>query len=75
MARRGAARTVNSIITSAYWEVGRRIVQEEQKGHHKAGYGERLIDRDELVAGRDDGDARCATCLAPGPADELLLAC
>jgi len=44
-ARRGAARTVNAIIASAYWETGRRIVQEEQKGHEKAGYGERLIDR------------------------------
>ncbi len=45
MARRGAAREVNSIIASAYWEVGRRIVQEEQKGREKAGYGERLMDR------------------------------
>jgi predicted nuclease of restriction endonuclease-like (RecB) superfamily len=44
-ARRGAARTVNAIITSAYWEIGRRIVQEEQNGREKAGYGERLIDR------------------------------
>ena len=44
-ARRGAARTVNSIITSAYWEIGRRIVQEEQNGREKAGYGEQLIDR------------------------------
>jgi hypothetical protein len=34
-ARRGAARTVNSIITSAYWEVGRRIVQEEQRGDER----------------------------------------
>jgi hypothetical protein len=32
MSRRGAARTVNSIISSAYWEIGRRIVQEEQNG-------------------------------------------
>jgi hypothetical protein len=45
MARRGAARSVNSIITSAYWEVGRRIVQDEQKGDERAEYGERLIDR------------------------------
>jgi len=45
VARRGAARAVNSIITSAYGEVGRRIVQEEQHGNEKAGYGEGLIDR------------------------------
>ena len=44
-ARRGAARTVNSIITSAYWEIGRRIVREEQKGRQRAAYGEQLIDR------------------------------
>ncbi len=44
MARR-AARTVNFIITSAYWEVGRRIVQEEQNGNERAGYGVGLIDR------------------------------
>ena len=44
-ARLGAARAVNSLIASAYWEVGRRIVQEEQKGREKAGYGDRLIAR------------------------------
>jgi predicted nuclease of restriction endonuclease-like (RecB) superfamily len=44
-ARAGAARAVNSVITSAYWEIGRRIVQEEQSGSEKAGYRERLIDR------------------------------
>src|SRR6266540_2919823 len=31
-ARKGAARTVNSIITVTYWEVGRRIVEYEQQG-------------------------------------------
>jgi predicted nuclease of restriction endonuclease-like (RecB) superfamily len=44
-ARRGAARTVNAILTSTYWEIGKRIVQEEQQGREKAGYGEGLIDR------------------------------
>ncbi len=44
-ARRAAGRTVNSIITTAYWEMGRRIVEEEQRGRRKAGYGEQLIDR------------------------------
>ena len=29
-ARRAAARSVNSIMTETYWEVGRRIVEEEQ---------------------------------------------
>lgn len=42
-ARRAAGRAVNSIITTAYWEVGRRIVEEEQRGRRKAGYGDQLI--------------------------------
>ena len=44
-ARSGAAKAINSIISSAYWEIGRRIVQEEQNGREKAGYSDRLIDR------------------------------
>ena len=44
-ARRAAARSVNSVMTAAYWEVGRRIVEEEQRGKKRAAYGERLIER------------------------------
>jgi hypothetical protein len=42
-ARQAAGRAVNSILTAAYWEIGRRIVEEEQNGQRKAGYGEQLI--------------------------------
>ena len=31
-ARSAAARNVNSIMTAAYWEIGRRIVESEQAG-------------------------------------------
>jgi hypothetical protein len=31
-ARRTAARAVNTVMTAVYWEVGRRIVEYEQKG-------------------------------------------
>jgi hypothetical protein len=31
-------------MTACYWEIGRRIVEHEQKGRH-AGDGERLIDQ------------------------------
>ena len=31
-ARHAAARSVNSIMTATYWEVGRRIVEQEQEG-------------------------------------------
>ena len=44
-ARRTSARTVNAIMTAAYWEIGRRIVECEQGGKEQAEYGERLIER------------------------------
>ena len=44
-ARRSAARSVNSIMTAAYYLVGRRIVEFEQKGEKRAGYGEELLKR------------------------------
>ena len=44
-ARQTAARNVNSLITASHCEIGRRIVQAEQKGKRRAGYGEQLIAR------------------------------
>ncbi len=44
-ARSAAARNINSIMTAAYWEIGRRIVILEQGGEHRAGYGEQLIEQ------------------------------
>src|SRR5262245_27251432 len=44
-ARHAAARAVNSLMTATYWEIGRRIVEEEQRGRARAAYGERLIER------------------------------
>jgi predicted nuclease of restriction endonuclease-like (RecB) superfamily len=44
-ARRQAARSINSTLTSAYWSIGRRIVLFEQSGKVKATYGEGLIER------------------------------
>jgi predicted nuclease of restriction endonuclease-like (RecB) superfamily len=43
-ARRSAARSVNYIMTSAYWLIGRRIVEGEQKGEIRAEYGKELIE-------------------------------
>ena len=42
-ARRASVRSVNAIMTATYWEIGRRIVEVEQRGSKKAGYGEELI--------------------------------
>ena len=44
-ARRASVRTVNAFMTATYWEVGRRIVEFEQGGEKRAGYGEELLDR------------------------------
>jgi len=44
-ARSAAARNVNSIMAAVYWEIGRRIVESEQRGRRRADYGERLIER------------------------------
>lgn len=38
-ARRGAARTVNAVITATYRETGRRILKFEQAGAERAEYG------------------------------------
>jgi hypothetical protein len=43
-ARQAAARSVNA-LTASYWEIGRRIVEAEQQGKRRAGYGEQLIER------------------------------
>ena len=42
-ARGLAVRSVNAVMTASYWEVGRRIVEAEQKGKCLAAYGEQLI--------------------------------
>jgi hypothetical protein len=44
-ARRNSARSVNAIMTATYWEVGRRIVEHEQRGKKRAQYGEALLRR------------------------------
>jgi predicted nuclease of restriction endonuclease-like (RecB) superfamily len=42
-ARHAAARSVNALMTATYWTIGRRIVEHEQHGAERAGYGEALI--------------------------------
>ena len=44
-ARTQAARSVNALMIASYWEIGRRIVEAEQKGKRRAGYGEQLLKR------------------------------
>ena len=42
-ARTGISRTVNTTQVVANWLIGREIVEEEQRGEKRAGYGERLL--------------------------------
>lgn len=42
-ARDRAYRSVNEAMVHAYWEIGRRIVEEEQGGAERAAYGKALI--------------------------------
>jgi len=44
-ARRTSARTVNTILTSTYWEIGRQIVEFEQGGKNRADYGDVILAR------------------------------
>ena len=43
-ARGKAFAAVNYLMIGTYWQVGRRIVEEEQKGSKRAEYGEQLIE-------------------------------
>jgi len=45
IARAHAARSVNSIMTEAYWLIGQHIVEIEQEGRERANYGEEIIER------------------------------
>lgn len=44
-ARSASVRAVNAVMTATYWEIGRRIVEHEQGGARRAGYGEELLAR------------------------------
>jgi hypothetical protein len=42
-ARRQVVRSVNSAMVFTYWEIGKRIVEEEQFGKERAEYGKYLL--------------------------------
>ena len=44
-ARTNVARTVNTTQVVANWLIGREIVEEEQRGHNRAEYGDQLIEQ------------------------------
>ncbi|PWV49571.1 DUF1016 N-terminal domain-containing protein [Chitinophaga sp. S165] len=42
-ARQTAYRSSNSIMLRMYWEIGRLIIEDEQKGQEKAAYGKATL--------------------------------
>ena len=44
-ARGSAARSVNAVMTAAYWLIGQHIVEFEQEGKERADYGEEIIEQ------------------------------
>lgn len=42
-AREHAVRSVNHSLTVTYWHIGRVIIEEEQRGNERAGYGKQLV--------------------------------
>lgn len=42
-ARRATVRAINTTMTAAYWLIGKRIVEEEQRGTNRATYGKGLL--------------------------------
>lgn len=43
--REQAGKAVNTILLQTYWQIGRYIVEFEQKGKEKAEYGAELLDK------------------------------
>ena len=44
-ARGAVVKSVNSEMVGAYWLIGKKIIEEEQKGQQRADYGERIIEK------------------------------
>ena len=44
-ARTKVVHVVDSVMVSAYWYIGRYIVEEEQRGEARAGYGQELLQK------------------------------
>jgi len=42
-ARNRVYKNINEIMTKTYFEIGKRVVQEEQRGNRRADYGKNLL--------------------------------
>ena len=62
-ARSRVARTINTAMVHAYWQIGREIVEVEQRGKHRADYGDELISRLAVRLSKRFGKGFTATSL------------
>ena len=58
--QRGAV-AVNSVICMTYWEIGQRIVEEEQLGKQRAEYGRQLLKMLAMRLSMEYGNESCYT--------------
>lgn len=42
-ARKNVAKYVNNVLVKTYWEIGKIIIEEEQKSSNRAEYGRQLL--------------------------------
>ncbi|MCQ2218455.1 MAG: PDDEXK nuclease domain-containing protein [Paludibacteraceae bacterium] len=61
--RQAAYSSVNLVMVNTYWNIGRRIVEEEQKGQERAEYGKQLIDKIAIELRKDYGNGYSARYL------------
>ena len=64
-ARSRAWQAVNTAMVASYWEIGRIIIEEEQKGKARAEYGSYLLDSCKKLTGIRQGFDE-ATCKNEG---------
>jgi len=62
-ARTTISRSVNSTQVVANWLVGREIVENEQRGKYKAGYGERILKELSVLLSKEFGNGYSGTNL------------
>ena len=62
-ARNKVARTINQTMVTTYFEIGRKIVEEEQNGKDRADYGEKVIEELSKVLTIEFGKGFSATNL------------
>jgi len=62
--RRQAYSAVSSAMVETYWHIGRRIVEEEQQGEHRAEYGTQLIKQLSAASTHEYGKGFSARYLA-----------